>query len=842
MPDSRATAPTAPTLRLVPPSPEDVVTPTLEDVVTPERRLRIALYSHDALGLGHLRRNLALATAFTADERCPDVLLFAGALESTGFSRPEGCDLVTLPSLRKDDDGRYAARQLSFDLAEVVALRSTILASAMTAFVPDVLIVDKHPLGAFEELRPSLEALRANGRTKIVLGLRDILDDPATSIAEWESAGATAAIEEFFDQVWVYGDPTVYDCVTAYELPEQVAAKVVYTGYLGDGRTGDRVSDEVLPDTDFVLGMVGGGQDGGTIAEAFAAMPVPTGHHGVLVTGPQMAEPDRARVVAAAGGRRDMTVLDSVEDGERWIRAAAAVITMGGYNTVCEVLASGTPGLVVPRVVPRREQLVRAERLAALGALDMLHPADLSPAALGGWAAVAIHRASHRPTAIDLGGLARLPALVAELTGFTNDAEQHSRGHQMTAPDRIGYVLKMYPRFSETFIVSELTAREATGEDIEIFSLRPPSDGRFHEALARVRANTTYLTHQGRRASDLWALLAEAGAVLPGLPGAMPELLAAEVGDAAQAVELALLVRQRRITHLHAHFASVATTVARLTALLTGVPYSFTAHAKDIFHADVDQEDLRRKLADAQHVVTVSRFNLEHLREQFGPAADQVTLVYNGLDLDAFGFDPSVRRPTICSVGRLVEKKGFDVLIDACALLAAGGRTVDCEIAGAGPLHLALEEQIANRGLTGSVRLTGPMPQSGVRDLLRRSAVFAAPCVVGADGNRDGLPTVLLEAMALGTPCVGTDVTGIPEVIRHEDTGLMVSQHDAAGLAEALGRLLDDERSSAAMAGRARSLVEEDFDSRRQARDLALLMSGHSVRPLPLPAAAEGVA
>lgn len=825
MPASRTSAPA---LHLVPPS----------------RRLRIALYSHDALGLGHLRRNLALATAFTADERCPDVLLFAGALESTDFARPDGCDLVTLPSLRKDDDGQYAARQLSFDLAEVVALRSTILASALTAFVPDVLIVDKHPLGAFDELLPALQALRANGRTKIVLGLRDILDDPATSIAEWEAAGATEAIDTFFDQIWVYGDPTVYDCVAAYQLPPQVAAKVVYTGYLGDGRSGDQVVEEVLPDTEFVLGMVGGGQDGGVLAEAFAAMPVPARHHGVLVTGPQMAGPDRERVFAAAGGRGDMTVLDSVADGEQWIQAAAAVVTMGGYNTVCEVLASGTPGLVVPRVAPRLEQLVRAERLAAIGALDMLHPDDLSPAALGGWAAVAVHRSARRPTSVDLGGLARLPALVAELTGVTDLAVRRSQRTAMTSsPTRIGYVLKMYPRFSETFVVSELAAREDAGDDIDIFSLRPPADGRFHEALARVRATATYLSHQGRRATDLWALLGQSSAALPGLPDAMPDLLAAEMGDAAQALELALLVQERGITHLHSHFASVATTVARLASRLTGVPYSFTAHAKDIFHAEVDSADLRRKLADAQHVVTVSQFNLDHLREQFGPAAERVSLVYNGLDLDTFTFDSPVRRPaTICSVGRLVEKKGFDVLIDACAMLAAAGRRVDCEIAGAGPLHAALELQIADRGLTGAVRLTGPMPQSGVRELLRRSAVFAAPCVIGSDGNRDGLPTVLLEAMAMGTPCVGTDVTGIPEVIQHGETGLIVAQHDPVGLAEALGRLLDQETIGVRLAQRARALVEEKFDSRHQARDLQLLLTGADAHPVSLAVPAEGVA
>ncbi|MDQ3455099.1 MAG: glycosyltransferase [Actinomycetota bacterium] len=795
-----------------------------------ERRLRVALYSHDALGLGHLRRNLAIAGAFSSDERSPDVLLFAGSLESTGFQRPAGCDLITLPSLQKSDDGAYGARQLSVELDEVVQLRSSILESALAAFAPDVLIVDKHPLGAFDELRPALDRLRAAGTTKIVLGLRDILDDPRTTALEWDAAGCTQAVGQYFDQVWVYGDPGVFATVAEYQLPPSVAQKVVYTGYLGDGRATQPAADTLLPVLPFVLGMVGGGQDGGELAAAFAAMPVPRGHEAVLVTGPQMSTEARERVYAAAQGRPDLRVLDSVEDGSWWIQQAAAVVCMGGYNSVCELLSSGTPGLVVPRVRPRVEQLMRAERMAAMGALDLLHPADLSAAALGGWAAVAVHRRSRKPAALDLGGLGRLPDLLHTLWDPTAGPTQSSpstngRTPVDSPPSRIGYVLKMYPRFSETFIVSELLAREAAGAELEIFSLRPPADGRFHESLARVRAGATYLAHHGRRAPELWQLLAAAAGRLPRLPAVLPDLLGSAVDDAAQAVDLALQGQDRGITHLHAHFGSVATTVARLASLLTGVPYSFTAHAKDIFHDEVDEEDLRRKLADAHHVVTVSAFNVEHLRAEFGAAADAVRLVYNGLDLDCFSYDRSeARSGTISAVGRLVEKKGFDVLIDACARLSAAGRTVNCEIAGTGPQMAALQARIDGHGLTGAVRLVGALSQDAVRDLLRGSSVFAAPCVVGSDGNRDGLPTVLLEAMALGTPCVGTDVTGIPEVIRDGETGFLVPQRDPAALATALARLLDESRTRTRLARNARALVEENFDSRRQAEQLDALL------------------
>jgi colanic acid/amylovoran biosynthesis glycosyltransferase len=404
---------------------------------------------------------------------------------------------------------------------------------------------------------------------------------------------------------------------------------------------------------------------------------------------------------------------------------------------------------------------------------------------------------------------------------------------------RIGYVLKVYPRFSETFILNEVLAHQAAGVDLEIFSLRPPRDGRFHEDLAEVRAPVTYLADRVRRAPDLWDLLGAAAAELPGLEHHLRDLLVADVHDAAQAVELALLARERGITHLHAHFASVATTVARLASLLAGIPYTFTAHAKDIFHEQVDADDLRRKLQDASAVVTVSEFNVEHLRRAHGAASAGVQRVYNGLDLDRFPYcSPRRRPPLLAGVGRLVEKKGFADLVDACAVLARRGRRFRCEIVGAGPEEDALRRRVAAAGLDGAVRLRGPLPQGEVRALVTEAAALAAPCVVGADGNRDGLPTVLLEAMALGTPCVSTPVTGIPEVVRHDRTGLLVPEHDAEALADALERLLDDGILRERLALAARALVEEDFDVHRQAARLRRHFTGV---PAPEPAVAGEV-
>ncbi|GAB3208557.1 glycosyltransferase [Marinactinospora thermotolerans] len=403
---------------------------------------------------------------------------------------------------------------------------------------------------------------------------------------------------------------------------------------------------------------------------------------------------------------------------------------------------------------------------------------------------------------------------------------------------RIGYVLKMYPRFSETFVVTEVLAREARGADIELFSLRLPNDGRFHDTLSRVQAPVTYLPHTRLRAAELWETLARVNALRPIGPDALTALLAADARDAAQAMELAVHVTERGITHLHAHFGSVATTVARLTSLITGVPYSFTAHAKDIFHASVEPADLAAKLADAHHVVTVSDYNVGHLTDRYGSAARRVYRVYNGLDLSAHPYrDPVDRLPLIAAVGRLVEKKGFDVLLEACALLVARGVRFRCRIAGTGALAGELTALAERLGLAGTVEFTGPLPQPRVRELVGAAAVFAAPCVVGSDGNADGLPTVLLEAMALGTPCVSTDVTGIPEVVRDGETGLVVAQRDPAALADALAALLADPTLRVGLARAGRALVEREFDAAVQAGRLDALLPPPPVTGPPVPAA-----
>jgi glycosyltransferase involved in cell wall biosynthesis len=288
-----------------------------------------------------------------------------------------------------------------------------------------------------------------------------------------------------------------------------------------------------------------------------------------------------------------------------------------------------------------------------------------------------------------------------------------------------------------------------------------------------------------------------------------------------QTIDLALHAHERGLTHLHAHFGTLAATVTRGAAHLARIPYSVTLHAKDIYHESVDPPVMRRILSEAAAVVTVSDYNRMHLEATYGDAASGVTRIYNGLDLTRFDLMPATRAgDAILAVGRLVEKKGFDVLIDACAILRERGVQFRCRIVGDGVDGASLRDRIERLDLGSLVQLEGPRPHANLIGLFREAAVFVAPCIVAADGDRDGLPTVLLEAMALGTPCVSTAVTGIPELAHDGETGLCVPPRDPEALADALERMLADPDLGARLATRARARVEQAFDIRRNAARL----------------------
>ncbi len=384
---------------------------------------------------------------------------------------------------------------------------------------------------------------------------------------------------------------------------------------------------------------------------------------------------------------------------------------------------------------------------------------------------------------------------------------------------KVAYIVKRYPRFSETFIVNELLAHEEAGLDLEIFSLRPPVDTHFQDIISQVRSPLTYLSTGSIKAAELWQMVELAQRYCPTVSHSLKWIASEDSLDVYCGLKLAIACIQRGITHLHAHFASSATSVARIASKISGIPYSLTAHAKDIFHESVVDADLEQKLSDSRVTFTVSDYNLRFLQQKYSQkASSKVVRLYNGMHLDQFHYvSPLDRPPEIIAVGRFVEKKGFSDLIAACMLLRLRNVPFKCRIVGSGELEAELQTQIRDLKLENQIQILGPQPQKIVKELIRGSAVMAAPCINGSDGNRDGLPTVLLEAMALGTPCVSTDVTGIPEVIVDGRTGLLINQRNHSSLADSLAQLLTDSKRRVELAWQARELIQQHFDISRNA-------------------------
>jgi colanic acid/amylovoran biosynthesis glycosyltransferase len=386
----------------------------------------------------------------------------------------------------------------------------------------------------------------------------------------------------------------------------------------------------------------------------------------------------------------------------------------------------------------------------------------------------------------------------------------------------VGYILKKFPRLSETFVLNEILELERQGAEVTVFSLNKPDDGVFHAALSQLRRPVVYLPV---RKSDAWlqhlrqnlGLLRDAA---PALFGEFEDLLAAGRPDVwsilGWGVDLATLARDHGIRHFHAHFATVAAYVARTAHALSGVPFSVTCHAKDIYRDGIVPAHFQRLLARAAFIVTVCEANRRWIETQLaGDTPLDVRVLYNGIDTVAF--HPSTRQPaaepTLLAVGRLVEKKGFRLLIDALAALARDGQHPRCLLVGDGEDRAKLVAHAHERGVS-TIEFLGMRTHEEVRELMRAATLMVLPCVVGEDGNRDALPTVLLEALAAGLPIVSTPVGGIAEIIEPERTGLLVPPGDVDALAGAIARALRDPARTAALAQAGRGVAESRFDLR----------------------------
>ena len=337
---------------------------------------RVLIYSHDSFGLGHLRRCRAIAHSLVDADSSLSVLILSGSPIIGSFDFRSRVDFVRVPGVIKLRNGEYVSLNLHIDIEETLAMRSSIIRHTADIFDPDILIVDKEPLGLRGEVRSTLDLLRARG-TPMVLGLRDVMDDPGALETEWERKNAVPALSDYYNEIWVYGLPQICDPLAGIELPASVRRRMVYTGYLRRNVPAAVAAAEAhgMRDGEFLLVTAGGGGDGDEMIDwVLAAYEEDAGKlpSALLVFGPFML-PDRQAAFAARAAKIDkLRAITFDARLENLMARAAGIVAMGGYNTFCEILSFDKPALIVPRTTPRLEQYIRARRAAELGLVAML--------------------------------------------------------------------------------------------------------------------------------------------------------------------------------------------------------------------------------------------------------------------------------------------------------------------------------------------------------------------------------------------------------------------------------------------------------------------------------------
>ena len=407
----------------------------------------------------------------------------------------------------------------------------------------------------------------------------------------------------------------------------------------------------------------------------------------------------------------------------------------------------------------------------------------------------------------------------------------------------VAYLVKRFPRLSETFVLQEYLELRRQGLDLRLYALSDPGERVVQSAAAELQPEVTYLHDRGRPWRSWARLLGGAArqALLnpTGMVG-LGRLLhrrssLASLRHAVEALWLARDLRLAQVRHLHAHFAHSPAAVAHMTRVAGGPAFSFTAHAKDLYTTPA--EALRPRLREAAFVVTCTRFNGDHIAG-LDPSdcslRERLHVLYHGTDVGQF--NPIGRQPEagrVLSVGRLVPKKGHSVLLHALAALAARGLDFTCDVFGEGELRPALEAEIGRLDLRSRVRLRGATPREELLPEYRRASVFALTPMVMPGGDRDGIPNVLVEAMACAVPVVSARVSGIPELIEHGTDGLLVEPADAAAIADAIERLLRDPELASSMGLAGRRKVERLFDVRCNTTRLLGLFdaAGAAARP-----------
>jgi glycosyltransferase involved in cell wall biosynthesis len=409
----------------------------------------------------------------------------------------------------------------------------------------------------------------------------------------------------------------------------------------------------------------------------------------------------------------------------------------------------------------------------------------------------------------------------------------------MSASDRplLGMILKGYPRISETFISNEILLLEKLGFDIHLFSMRRGRENFAHKSVQQIRARVDYLPetllaplpkflyHNVQLAVKKPKIYAKA------LQTAFSRFIrtrkSATIKHLFQAGYLVhRLLPNRPVAHLHAHFAHSPTSVAMFSSQLSGLPFSFTAHAKDIYTSDPRQ--LREKLTLAKFVVTCTQYNRQHLLELSDGIPVSIHCIYHGIDTELF-MEKRKSQPTsqapyqILTVARITAKKGLSTVYKALKLLGDRGICIQHTLIGDGEEREKILMLINDLGLTSATRWRGTQPHEAVLDHYQKADLFVLGCEVAPNGDRDGIPNVLLESMAMGVPVVATHVSAIPELVETEKTGLLVPPGRPEKLAEAMLRMLKDENLRSRIIPAARQRVVRNFDNKRLVRDLAFV-------------------
>ncbi len=351
----------------------------------------ILIYSHDTYGLGHIRRTMAIAEHLRAPN--VNVLILTGSPIAGRFTFPENVDFVRIPGMIKKTNDEYHSLSIRIDSEHALNIRRSIILSTAQTFRPNLFLVDKEPLGLKKEVLPTLEWIqRYSPQTKTVLGLRDIMDDRDTVRADWKNKGVYRLLDELYSEIWVYGRQSIYDAVEEYAIPASVQPKIFFTGYLPRKVTAETTIKKVRKKfcvkngEKMIVVTTGGGGDGYQVMDNYLAMhekSIFKQEKSLLVTGPFMPI-ERRRSLAKRGRKHGVKVLPFYPRMEELIGAADLVVSMGGYNTMCEILSQKTPSLIIPRDTPRKEQLIRAQAFGKEKMIDFLPWDELDDEKLGG--------------------------------------------------------------------------------------------------------------------------------------------------------------------------------------------------------------------------------------------------------------------------------------------------------------------------------------------------------------------------------------------------------------------------------------------------------------------------